>query len=359
MVQHGVPLGPSAIEVGTTAFDPLGPTVHACRLASGRHVRYIDEGQEPWPVALVFGGAGTSVRALRLLEFARSFREELGVRLVAVERNGLGLTPFDPGCGAAEHAGDVWDLLDRLGVERVAVVAISGGGPYAAHVIAARPERVTSVHLACTLSDHGAGAPLHVDLDAVIADPVGWWAFPASSPVHRIPGFAASAVEEATHALLAQGASSTPNGLRQALELYEHGDLPGLSGLSAPAFLYWGDDDAVVPTAHLRRWVEVLPEQPLVRLYPNEGHDVQYRHWDQILCDVLHRGRRTLVSRGGKTWLLRTEDAERELTRGATAGLAAWEPPPAPQGGSVDEGALDECDEQLPHRGDVQAGGTR
>ncbi|WP_052207063.1 alpha/beta fold hydrolase [Sinomonas humi] len=356
MAQRSSPPGSSAITIDSTGFDPLGPTVHTCRLASGRHVRYIDEGHESWPVALVFGGAGTSVRALRLLEFARSFRQELGVRLMSVERNGLGLTPYDPDCGPSEHAKDVWELLDRRGVRQIAVVAISGGGPYAAHVMAARPERVTSVHLACALSDRGAGAPLQVELDAVLADPVGWWAFPPSSPVHRIPGFAASAVEEATHALLARGPSSGPDGLRQALELYAHGELPDLSGLNAPAFLYWGADDVVVPSAHLRRWEEVLPGRRLVRLYPGEGHVVQYRHWDQILCDVVHGGSRTVVSREGKTWLLPAEAAARELDLGATLGLAAWEPRAERSG---DECALDEGDEHLTHRCDVQARGAR
>lgn len=136
------PTGDQVVAQG--AFDALGPTVHRIRVASGRTVHYIDEGEPGWHTVLFLGGAGTSVRAFGLLEFARSLRQQLRIRVVSVERNGLGQTRFDPEAGPGEHAADVWDLLDRLAVGAVSVVAISGGGPYAAHIAAAQPERIRS-----------------------------------------------------------------------------------------------------------------------------------------------------------------------------------------------------------------------
>lgn len=65
-------------------------------MASGRTVHYIDEGEPGWHTVLFLGGAGTSVRAFGLLEFARSLRQQLRIRVVSVERNGLGQTRFDP-----------------------------------------------------------------------------------------------------------------------------------------------------------------------------------------------------------------------------------------------------------------------
>jgi non-heme chloroperoxidase len=305
------------------AFDPLGPRVQSTRLPSGRTVRYIDDGEPGWTPLVWFGGAGTSVRAFRLLEFARTLREELQVRVISVERNGLGETPFDPTAGYSDYAADVWALLDVMGVEEASLMAISGGGPYAAQVAAAASARVRSLHLACAFSERLGDSPVPPVME-IAADPVTWWRYPSSSPVHLIPGFDESAVEEATVSRFALGLDVAPEGLSRAFALYDTERLPDLSGLEAPALLYWGSDDALVPIAHLTRWRDALPNVARVRLYEGEGHDVQYRHWDQILADVALLGESVVVSQGGRTLLVDEDKAERLLAGGATLGLAAW-----------------------------------
>lgn len=294
-------------------------------VATGRTVRFIDEGEAGWLPLLWFGGAGTSVRAFRLLEFARSFREQLRIRVLSVERNGLGETPFDESVGPAEHAADVWALLDARGVSRVSLMAISGGGPYAAHVAATAPERVRSLHLACAYTEPAAGAALP-SLDAVAADPPGWWRYPGTSPVQQIPGFVASVAEEAALSGFWRDGDAPSAGLAQAFALYAEEPLPSLAAVTAPAFLYWGSEDRVVTAAHLERWRAVLPNVHEARLYEGEGHDVQYRHWDQVLADVAFLGERIVVSHAGRTRLVDRTRAEDLLGAGGTLGLAAWEP---------------------------------
>jgi non-heme chloroperoxidase len=309
--------------LGQQRFDPLGPTVETATVATGRTVRYIDEGERDWTTLLWFGGAGTTVRAFRLLEFARSLREELRIRVVSVERNGLGETPFDPDVGFAEHAADVWALLDGLGVAQVSLAAISGGGPYAAHVAASAPERIRSLHLLCAFSERlgGLAAPA---VEEIAADPAAWWRYPASSSVHRIPGFVASTVEEATASVFARGRDEAPDGLRHAFALYADTPVPDLAGVSAPAFLYWGDADELIPTTHLERWRAALPNVAVTRVYPGEGHDVQYRHWDQVLADVAFLGEKIVVAQEGQTLLVDPARAEELLADGGVLGLAAW-----------------------------------
>lgn len=316
----------ASLEVTQRGFDPLGPRVRRQEVASGRTVHYVDDGQVDWPVLVFFGGAGTSVRASRLLDFARTLRTELKLRVVSVERNGIGQTPFDPAVAVPEHAQDVWSLLDSRGVAEASIVAISGGGPYAAHVVSQQPRRVRTVHLACALSDLMGDLP-EVDIDDVAADPVGWWRFPDESPVHRIPGFVDSVVEEATRAAFARGRDTPPDGLRQAFQIYRSTTFPDLSEVVAPAFLYWGTVDPLVPTTHLRRWEELLPGPVQRRVYADEGHDVQYRHWDQILTDVAFQGRRILVCSEGRTLLATPATAQALLDDGATPGLCAWSDP--------------------------------
>ena len=304
-------------------FDPLGPAVHTATLSTGRTVRYIDEGVDGWIPLVWFGGAGTSVRAFRLLEFARTLREELQVRVVSVERNGLGETPFDPRAGYGEYAADVWALLDLLGIGETSLMAISGGGPYAAHVAAQAPTRVRSLHLACVYAERlgdGRMAPV----EEIAADPAGWWRYPGSSPVHGIPGFVESAIEEGVAALFARGRDAPPEGLAKAFALYAEEPLPDLSAVGAPAFVYWGAADDLVPLGHLERWKGALPNVAAVRHYEGEGHDVQYRHWDQVLADVAYLGEKVVVSAGGRTLLVDPGRAQELLAAGATPGLAGW-----------------------------------
>jgi pimeloyl-ACP methyl ester carboxylesterase len=311
-------------------FDPLGPAVRTATLSTGRTLRYIDEGEPGWVPLVWFGGAGTSVRAFRLMEFARTLREELRVRVLSVERNGLGETPFDAQAAYPEYAADVWALLDALGIGETSLLAISGGGPYAAHVAALAPARVRSLHLACAYAERlgGAGLP---SVEEIAADPAGWWRYPASSPVHRIPGFAESAVEEGTVSLFARGRDVPPDGLAKAFALYASEPLPDLSAVEAPAFLYWGEADDVVPVAHLERWTAALPNVTARRVYEREGHDVQYRHWDQVLADVASLGEKVVVSSGGRTLLVDPARADALLAAGATLGLTAWAGSGAPR----------------------------
>ena len=59
-------------------------------------IYYIDDGEKNDIPVVFISGLGTSVRAIRLLDFLRSFREELGLRLISIERNGFGQTQYNP-----------------------------------------------------------------------------------------------------------------------------------------------------------------------------------------------------------------------------------------------------------------------
>ncbi|MGY4541418.1 non-heme chloroperoxidase [Arthrobacter sp. UYNi723] len=320
------------IQVRNSGFDPLGPEVRSAVVGSGRTVNYIDDGDAGAVPLLFLGGAGTTVRAFRLLEFARSFRQELGIRVVSVERNGLGQSEFDPAVGFAEYAEDVWSLLDSLGIGQVSVIAISGGGPYAARLVSSRPDRVRSLHLACAFGELIEGAGARFDVGAVASDPVAWWRFPAESSVHAIPGFDDSVIEEATRGLFARGRDQVPEGLQQAFELYAATRLPDLSAVRAPVFLYWGSTDELVPLVQMDLWKAAFDVgksgagRTLVeRVYLGEGHDVQYRHWDQIMADVAYLGSRIVASREGRTLLIDPAHEQQFVAAGGTLGLAGWE----------------------------------
>jgi non-heme chloroperoxidase len=85
-----------------------------------------------------------------------------------------------------------------------------------------------------------------------------------------------------------------------------------------------------VPPAHAAAWREALGGTVALRRYVGEAHDVQYRHWDQILLDAAGLGSGTLVCQGGETALVGADAADRLLEAGATLGLCAWRSRDAP-----------------------------
>lgn len=72
-------------------------------------------------------------------------------RAVAPDLRGFGATPMpdEPFC----HAADVVRLIDRLGVDRFALIGSSGGGHVALQVASALPDRVRQVILLCPAAD--------------------------------------------------------------------------------------------------------------------------------------------------------------------------------------------------------------
>lgn len=314
---------------GQDAFDPLGPTVQTATTPAGRVLHYINDGDPGWTTVVFFGGAGTTVRAFGLLEFAGTFRRELQVRVISVERNGLGQTAFDPDYSPADYAADVVWLLDELGVASYSLIAISGGGPYSAEVAALAPKRVRSYHLACAYSEHIAAdkrrAMSEQEARAITEDPVSWWRYPPQSPVHLIPGFIDSTYEEATREYFVRGQLGDPAPLLHAAGFRER-PLPNLSEVSAPIYLYWGTEDSLVPTAHLDHWASLMPNVAVRRVYEGEGHDIQYRHWDQIVLDIATLTDKNLVSDGQQTSLLDDAETAAAIERGGWLGLRAWLP---------------------------------
>jgi pimeloyl-ACP methyl ester carboxylesterase len=240
-------------------------TALAESVAHGRVVRYIDEGAADWRAVVFFGGLGTDVNAFYATEFARDVRERLRLRFVSVERNGFGMTPFDSALGYEDAVDDVLGVLDALAIRRFAVVAISGGAPYGAALAARVPHRVLSLHLAAAaagplVAECGTASVLYAQPAVLAGDPA----------------------------------------LAHEWRLLCDEPLADLAGLYAPAYLYWGTEDDVVPAAtHVPEWRRLLPRVAALRAYPNEGHDVQYRHWEQILRDVAGLGTATGGRRPG------------------------------------------------------------
>ena len=194
-------------------FDSIGTPLQNLRTREGRTVHFTDTGERGWKSMLFIGGVGTSARAPELVAFLDTLRRQLKVRIIAVERNGLGDTAYDPAWTFADYTSEVRQVLGKLGIQRFALVAISGGGAYAGHIAAAMPERLTSWHmLAAIASAPAAGEVCGADqaqLEATLAPQVGaprvWWDLPAGGVAAAVRGFADRAADEGARAFFIAG----------------------------------------------------------------------------------------------------------------------------------------------------------
>ena len=114
--------------------------------------------------------------------------------------------------------------------------------------------------------------------------------------MHQVAGFQDTAFEEAARAHNARGQQADPAPLDHEIGLYCAEGMINNDEVSAPLFVYQGGADAVLDQAGPKAWKRAFPAAPLVlRAYPGEGHDVQYRHLDQILLDIAGYGDNILI----------------------------------------------------------------
>lgn len=132
-------------------------------LADGRQLGYGEVGPADGSPVLHFPGSpGARQSALDEANVTAA-----GVRLLTVERPGIGLSSRKPGRRLLDWIADVTALADQLGIDAFGVVGTSAGGPYAFACGARLSPRVTRVALRATVGqvydrpEHDDLAPTH------------------------------------------------------------------------------------------------------------------------------------------------------------------------------------------------------
>ena len=292
------------------------------RLPDGRHLGYAERGSATGAPLFFFHG---TPGARTVLPAADPIAESVGVRIIAPERPGYGLSSSCPSRTIGSWADDVAALANHLGIDRFSVAGASGGGPYALACAARLPNRITSVGLVCTagrfegtrqlrelsmLSRLKFAIPrwmpwlLHADL--ALCAPL----------VRRRPQMLARL---ALRGMRADAGASTPDLERERVtriaallsEAFRHGadglytDLVlasrdwdiALSDVVAPVHLWHGERDTLAPVAMALALADALPNCT-THLLPDAGHLILGRpdEWRVLfVCFLACVAERTLL----------------------------------------------------------------
>lgn len=109
----------------------------------GRRLSFAEHGSPSGPAIIWFHGTPGSRRQIPL--DARDYAVANGIRVVGVDRPGIGSSTPHQYANVAEFPPDVALLADALGIDTFRVIGLSGGGPYALACGAFLPDRVVGV----------------------------------------------------------------------------------------------------------------------------------------------------------------------------------------------------------------------
>ena len=268
-------------------------------LPDGRRLGYAEYGEPNGRPVLFFHGAPGS---RHIHADMADIATRCGIRLIAVERPGYGLSDQRPGRSMLDWPGDVAALTDTLCIAQFAIIGFSGGSPYSLACAYRLPERVTKIALVSTL------APLDVPGVTKGISPAvsGLYSLAQSNPGELRHTLAAIAPSPA--ALLEAMSASSTEWDRNAMNARHaefateyaqtlHSGIEGvasdfvlaskkwgfpLDGINTETHLWCGTADCNTPPSMADYIASQLSNSHTFML-PDEGHFVIFGHWEEIL----------------------------------------------------------------------------
>ena len=230
---------------------------------------------------------------------ARLYAEHNRVRLIGVDRPGIGSSTPHEYASVIDFADDLRTIADTLGIDKMEIIGLSGGGPYTLGCAAAMPERVVAVGVlggvAPTRGSDGIGGGLMGNVGLPVAPVLEKAGTPLSIVATGIIRLIKPIAEPAVYLY----ASVSPEGDRRLLVRPEfkamflddllNGSRKQLSApfadvvvfardwgfrldeVKVPVRWWHGDCDHIVPYSHGQHVVAMLPDAELYPL-PGESH---------------------------------------------------------------------------------------
>lgn len=230
---------------------------------------------------------------------ARLFAEENHIRLIGVDRPGIGSSTPHEYATVIAFADDLQTIADTLGIDNMAIIGLSGGGPYTLGCAAAMPDRVIAIGVlggvAPTQGSDGIGGGLMGNIGIPVApvlEKVG-------APISTVAAGMIRLIRPVAEPALNLYARLSPEGDRRLLARPEfkamflddllNGSRKQLAApfadvvvfardwgfrldeIKVPVLWWHGDKDHIVPYAHGQHVVAMLPEAELRPLH-GESH---------------------------------------------------------------------------------------
>jgi pimeloyl-ACP methyl ester carboxylesterase len=280
--------------------------VNFIKLPDGRRLAYAEYGDpQGMPAIYCHGFPGTRLEA-RLFDMpARRFK----LRVIAPDRNGLGLSDPKPERKLLDWTADVEALADSLGFERFFLIGVSGGGPYATACAYRLADRLNGVTLVCPLGpldQPGLLAamrwPAKINFQSIRNTPLlshlsfqyavvpmvqlsPLWIYQLMLSIAPAPDAAVlkrpgvrSAITASIHESVRQGAK----GVLQEMEIYTRPWGFNLAEVAIPIQIWHGTADETVPILHSQTLAAELADCSL-QLAEEEGHfSLPIDHMDKI-----------------------------------------------------------------------------
>ena len=292
------------------------------RLSDGRKMSFAEYGDPLGRPVLWLHGTPGGRR--QIPQEARVAAEEFGLRLIAVDRPGVGRSTPHLYEAVADFAADLDFVADVLGIGDFAMIGLSGGGPYllaAAHALAPRVKAAAVLGgVAPSIGDDAAPGGV-VALTARFQSLLTRFRVPLAITV----GTLVSALRPLGTPALMGYALLQPEGDRRVLNRPEVRAMflddifrGSANGLRAPVYdivlfgrewgfsvrdvkipiRWWhGDADHIIPFRHGEHMVSLLPEAELFVL-PGESHLGSLPVAERILADLTETWDRTIGAGG-------------------------------------------------------------
>lgn len=279
---------------------------HVIRLSSGRRLGYAVYGDPGGlPVLNCHGGLLGRLD----VELADGAARELGICIISPDRPGIGLSDRAPGHNTVDWTDDAHELVDQLGVDRLAVMGWSLGGQYALAVSARLGARVTrtAVIAGCIPLDDPVSRSQLPASDSRLAQlstraaPAARATFASLASIarHRPALLAKTSGRDccpADQAVFTDEAEWFARTLADALldpngEVDEYRAMVAPWGfvpeaVTGPVDLWQGDDDTMVPATWAVELKRRMPQACLHRL-AGQGHLIAVTHRRDIMTELI------------------------------------------------------------------------
>lgn len=282
-----------------TNSSPSNDPGKQIRLNDGRMFGYAEYGDpQGSPVFFFHGWPGSRL----FLRSQNSQTFSAGVRLIACERPGFGLSDFQKGRKLLHWPSDVAELADILSIGKFAVAGHSGGGPYVLACLGKLADRITNAALVSSF------APLNAPqaVSGMMGSNKLMFSLAKNAPwFHRVllSMMLMGGIEKFMKSMIASLPivdknimSHLEKGEEDISEAFKHG-VKGpawdqyilvrpwgfrLEDISAEVYLWQGDQDVMVPLSMGQYLARTLPKCHST-FCTGEGHMLIFSHWSEIL----------------------------------------------------------------------------